>query len=111
VGGMVLVGGGVLPSTTAQTLAATAVAAVRLHLLHLLLIAGGLHDTCNVHTGAADITFWKDAVINCVRSQRSTLGAGSPSHSACWTCSSGLGTRRSTCRSAPHSAAHVVLFA
>ena len=30
VGGMVLVGGGVLPSTTAQTLAATAVAAVRL---------------------------------------------------------------------------------
>ena len=30
VGGMVLVGGGALPSTTAQMLAATAVAAVRL---------------------------------------------------------------------------------
>jgi H+-translocating NAD(P) transhydrogenase len=45
VGGMVLAGGGVLPSTTAQTLAATAVAAVRLHLSPLLLTAGSLHVT------------------------------------------------------------------
>lgn len=33
-GGMVLVGGGLLPSTTAQTLAATAVAAVRTTPVH-----------------------------------------------------------------------------
>jgi 4TM region of pyridine nucleotide transhydrogenase, mitoch len=97
VGGMVLVGGGVLPSTTAQTLAATAVAAVRLQpALQHTLVAASMCPSGNIPD--IDVTALRSTLIP-LCSRRSILGADSPSRSACWTCSSGLGTQRSTCRS------------